>query len=164
MKQSDSVLKRGIIAGLLGATAVAVWFLALDIAAGQPFRTPAALGHALLFGGDGSQPIDRSVGVVAAYTVVHFVAFMFAGWVFSLIASKLERRPSFVLLAGMTVIVLEAVAVVNLAQGAQWAGLGIWSVLVANVLAVAVMSWYVWQSHPRLREKLHTVEPERVRV
>lgn len=163
MVQSDSVLKRGIIAGLLGAGTVALWFLALDVAAGHPFRTPAALGHALLFGGDGFESYDTSLRVVAAYTVVHVLAFMFAGWVFALIASKLERKPSFVLLALLTVIVLEAVAVVNLAQGAQWAGLGIWTVLVANLLAVGVMSAYVWRAHPMLLEKL-TMEPKRVRV
>lgn len=164
MMQSDSVLKRGIVAGLLGAGTVALWFFALDVAAGHPFRTPAALGHALLFGGDGFESFDTSFRVVAAYTVVHFLAFMLAGWVFALIASKLERRPSFVLLAVMTVIVLEAVAVVNLAQGAQWAGLGIWTVVVANLLAVAVMSAYVWRTHPMLLDKISMVEPNRVRV
>jgi biotin transporter BioY len=101
---------------------------------------------------------------VAAYTVVHVVAFIIAGWVFAFIAEQVQRRPSFVLLAVMTVIVLEAVAVVNLAYGAQWGGLSVWSVIVANILAVAVMSWYVWQTHPTLRSRLATTPPAQVRV
>jgi hypothetical protein len=165
MKPSGSILKRGAIAGLLGAATVALWFLALDVAAGHPFRTPAALGKALLFGGVGpSQPIDINFRVVAAYTVVHIVAFLFAGWVFTWIAEQVQRRPSFVLLAAMTVIVLEALAVVNLAYGAQWGGVDIWSIIVANILAVAVMSWYVWRTHPTLRNRLATTNPAQVRV
>ncbi len=60
-------------------------------------------------------------------------------------------------------IVLEAIVVAVLALGAQWVlgTLGVWSVLVANVLAVAAMGWYVWQTHPLLRRRL-TQEPIRV--
>jgi hypothetical protein len=163
MKWSGTVLKRGVIAGLLGAATVAVWFFVLDLTAGRPFRTPAALGHVLLFGGRGA-PADISFGVVASYTLVHILAFALAGWVFVMIAEKVERAPSFLLLAAMTAIVLEAVAIVNLAQAAQWAGLGIWSVIIANMLAVAVMGWYVWHSHPSLRHSLTTAHPAPVRV
>lgn len=165
MKRSGNVLKSGTIAGLLGAATVAVWFLALDVAAGHPFRTPAALGQALLYGSRGaSQPVEITFGVIAAYTIVHIVAFILTGWLFAFIAEQVQRRPSFVLLAGMTAIVLEAVAVVNLAYGAQWGGLSIWSVIIANILAVFVMSWYVWQTHPALRNRLAMTHPAHVRV
>jgi hypothetical protein len=165
MKSSGSVWKRGAVAGLLGAAAVAAWFLAIDVVAGHPFRTPAALGQALLYGGRGpSHSVDIDFRVVALYTVVHVVAFIIAGVIFAFIAEQLERRPSFVLLAAMTVIVLEAVAVVNLAYGAQWGGIDIWSIIVANVLAVAVMSWYVWRTHPTLRQRLAMTPDAQVRV
>jgi hypothetical protein len=39
-------LRDGLIAGLIGAALVAVWFLIYDAAIGQPFRTPALLGAA----------------------------------------------------------------------------------------------------------------------
>jgi len=164
MTQSGNVLTRGAIAGLLGAATVAVWFLALDVAAGHPFRTPAALGQALLHGGRVDGPVDITFGVVAAYTLVHVVAFILTGWVFAFIAQQVQRRPSFVLLAGMTLIVLEAVGVVNLAYGAQWGGLSIWSVIIANLLAVVVMSWYLWMTHPALRNRLAMTHPAQVRV
>src|SRR5881396_3204890 len=44
------LLAQGVVTGLVGAAVVALWFLALDVAAGQLLRTPAALGAALLFG------------------------------------------------------------------------------------------------------------------
>jgi hypothetical protein len=43
-----TIARDGIIAGLLGATAVAVWFLILAIVYRQAFATPAALGRGLL--------------------------------------------------------------------------------------------------------------------
>ena len=161
-----SVLKRGIIAGLLGAAAVAVWFLALDMAAGEPFRTPAALGNSLLFGGgqavsdrlsaSGPTTIPITLRVVAAYTAVHVLAFIVAGFIFVWIADRVENRPSFLLVAGLALILLEAFALVNFASTAQWhlGGQGLWTVIVANILAIAVMGFYVWQTHPGLRATL----------
>jgi len=61
----------GIGAGLLGAFVVAVYFLAIDLAAGRPFATPNALGSALFLGVpfDPSQPL-RPI-VIAGYSLVH---------------------------------------------------------------------------------------------
>src|SRR5512132_1215079 len=44
------IAREGLVSGLLGAAAVAVWFLLYDTAAGAPFRTPALLGAALFHG------------------------------------------------------------------------------------------------------------------
>lgn len=158
-------LARGVVTGLLGAVAVAAWFLLLDVVAGHPFRTPAALGAALLFGPSNADQFELNLGLVAAYTVVHFVAFTVAGLVFVAIAERVERSPHMLLLAGMTAIVLEAVAVTTMALGAEWVlgTLGVWSVFVGNLIAVASMGWYVWRTHPTLRNKLRGA-PLSVRV
>src|SRR2546422_9230775 len=78
---------------------------------------------------------------VAAYTAVHVAAFVVAGTVFVAVAEQIERAPVLIVLIAMAMIVLEAVVVAMLALGAQWGlgTLGIWSVLVANVLAVSAM-------------------------
>jgi hypothetical protein len=158
-------LGRGVVTGMLGAVAVATWFLLLDVIAGHPFRTPTALGATLLFGASSAEQLDFNLGLVAAYTVVHFAAFAVAGTVFVALAEQVERSPQMLLLAVMTAIVLEAVAVTTMALGAQWAlgALGVWSVLVGNALAVASMGWYVWQTHPTLRRNLRA-EPLSVHV
>ena len=44
------VLVEGIVVGLAGAAAVAIWFLLYDLAEGVPFRTPALLAAALFHG------------------------------------------------------------------------------------------------------------------
>ena len=46
MASHPRYLREGVIAGLIGAAVVAVWFLIYDAASGRPFRTPALLGAA----------------------------------------------------------------------------------------------------------------------
>ncbi len=154
--RNHPLLARGLVTGLVGAAAVALWFLALDLVAGRPFRTPAALGSALLLGASGPSEIEVSVGVVATYTVLHLTAFWAAGIAFVALAEQLERTPGLILLVVMGAIVLEGLAVGTMAVGAQWVlgVVGWWAVLVGNALAVAAMGWLVWRSHPTLRRKL----------
>ena len=44
----NPIVRNGIAAGLLGAAAVALWFLIFDWARGHPFETPALLAATLL--------------------------------------------------------------------------------------------------------------------
>jgi hypothetical protein len=157
-------LTRGLITGLIGATVVAMWFFAIDLLADAPFTTPVAMGSALLFGASADNAA-LNLGVVAAYTVVHVVAFAVAGVLFVIVAEGIERSPSFLLLAVMTAIVLDGIVVATLALGAQWVlgTLGIWSVVIGNLLAVCSMGAYVWLTHPTLRHRL-SGEPLHVRV
>lgn len=156
------MVKRGIVAGLLGATVVAVWFFLLDVVAGHAFQTPAALGSSLLFG---KTEVEMSIRTIGAYTTFHFIMFMLGGVLFVWVAEKIERRPSFLLVAILFLIVVEALALVNLASYAQWGlgALGAWSVTIANVLAIAVMGLYIWSTHPRLRD-IGEHPPNAVRV
>ena len=153
MKRPSNLLTRGLITGLFGAAAVALWFFFLDFSDGHPFRSPAALGSALLLGASKAEAMQISFGVIAAYTLVHVIAFAVAGTIFVWIAEQVERSSSLVLLTIPCAIALEAVVVTALALRADWVlgSLGVWSVLVANLLAVLSMGWYVWRTHPTLR-------------
>jgi hypothetical protein len=164
MHRPDTRFKRGAVAGLLGAAVVAVWFFVLDLVAGHPFHTAAALGSSLLFG---KSTIEMSARVILAYAVFHFAAFLLAGLLFVWITERIERRPSFMLFALLFVILGEALAVANLATYAQWGlgSLGVWSVTIANILAIATMGWYIWATHPTLRHlKEDPPPPGAVRV
>jgi len=48
--QLSRIMREGFIAGLIGAGAVALWFLIVDVIAGRPFFTPAMLGSAVFWG------------------------------------------------------------------------------------------------------------------
>lgn len=159
------LVARGLVTGVIGAIAVAAWFLVLDLAFGAPLRTPAALGSALLLGAAGPAEVTVSFGLVATYTVVHLAAFGVAGIVLVALAEQVERAPAMALLVVLAGIVLEGLVVATLAVGAEWVlgTLGWWSVVVGNLIAVLAMGWQVWRTHPGLQHRL-LQEPLDVRV
>jgi len=87
------ILVRGFKAGIIGATVLAVWFLLIDSINGQPFHTPAFLSS-ILFGLEG---VDRSLGLIAVYTVIHYAAFCALGFAAAWVMSQLETCPSLLL-------------------------------------------------------------------
>ena len=74
-----SIFGEGVVVGLLGATAVAAWFLLYDLAAGEPFRTPALLGATIFDGLRDPAALVITPGLVLKYTVVHGLAFLAFG-------------------------------------------------------------------------------------
>lgn len=154
--RAHPLLMRAVTTGLVGAGAVAIWFFVLDLMARQPFYTPAALGTLFLTGEAGGA-VEVSFGVVAVYTVLHVAAFLIAGAAFSWAAERVERYPSFAVLALMAFIVLEAVFVPAAGLAGDWlmkGALAWWAVGVGNLLAVAGMGWWTWRSRPELRRSL----------
>lgn len=71
----SDTLKRGTIAGLIGAAALAIFFLIIDTIQHTPFNTPIFVASTLL-DLDSAQP---TLLLLAIYTVVHFTAFVFVG-------------------------------------------------------------------------------------
>jgi len=75
MQARSQIVLRGMLAGLAAGAVVAVWFLVVDLVAGDSFRTPTLLGRTLL-GADQEMSPTR---LALAYTVVHFGVFAFLG-------------------------------------------------------------------------------------
>lgn len=148
---ATDILLDGLFTGMIGALAVALWFLALDLAAGRPLYTPALLGDVLLHG---SREAAREVTIaplqVAAYTAFHFVAFVAVGIVFSYMMTLFDRFPiMFFVLLVLFLCLQVGFFFLDLALGAELLGrLQPWAVLVANVLAAAGMALYQWKRHP----------------
>jgi hypothetical protein len=90
------ILLDGLFTGMIGALAVALWFLVLDVAAGHPLYTPALLGNVLLHGGQAvAQPVVIEPLPIAAYTGFHFVVFMLVGvWSHLMACSGVPRSCS----------------------------------------------------------------------
>ena len=85
----------GVTTGMVGAAAVAIWFLVLDILALRPFFTPAALGSALFMGAASPAEVQVTTGLVAAYTVFHVGAFVYFIDVAYVIVIERRSRLSF---------------------------------------------------------------------
>jgi hypothetical protein len=144
---------RGLVTGLIGAGAVAVWFLVLDVARGQPFYTPAALGAALLLGATSQADVQVTLPIVAAYTVLHLAAFAAIGIAVEWAAERIERAPAVLRAGVLAFVLLEALFIGVVGALSQWVlgALGYWAVAVGNVLALASMAIWVLATHPKLR-------------
>jgi hypothetical protein len=155
MLREHPLLVRGLITGLIGAGAVALWFLVLDIARSRPFYTPAALGSLLFYGASGPTDVRVDVGTLAGYTFVHLAVFAVVGIVLEWAAVRIERAPGMWLMALLTLIMLEGLFIGTVGALSGWVlgALGIWAIGIANLAAVVAMGAWLWASHPRLRRQ-----------
>jgi hypothetical protein len=154
------VIQEGILCGIIGAAALALWFLIVDILAGEPLRTPAALGAGLFRGDRAAEFVgipEGAVGLVLAYTVFHFAVFIVAGVILSHVAAMLEREPAVVLVAFFALFVffefsyfVYAIAFVQRVISE----ISLPALLVGNLVAVASMGGFLYTRHPRLHFKL----------
>jgi len=88
-----SVLRDGIVAGVIGAAVVALWFLVLDIARGKPFLTPALLGAAVFYGITTPVGLTITAGPLIGYTLLHVLAFVAFGIVAASLLIASEHEP-----------------------------------------------------------------------
>jgi hypothetical protein len=151
-----SVLREGIVAGLIGAAVVAVWFFVYDIARGEPFRTPTLLGAFVFFGVQTPTGLDPSVGLILGYTVLHGLAFIAFGVIAASLMAMSEREPALfigfiILFACFEAFFFAMVQVFGLSKAGE---LTWWSVLVGNLLASVAMLWYFFRAHRALRQSL----------
>lgn len=152
MLLQNRTLREGITAGVLGATAVAVWFLILDTVAGRPFATPAMLGSSLatLFGspGDGSAAVH-----VLGYTLFHYAAFIVVGMIVAAVVNNAENEPSMLIGFFILFIAFEIGWygwTALLARQESFGQLAWYQVMVANLIAASTMGVYMYRRHATL--------------
>lgn len=150
MNGRHNLLKEGIVAGALGATAVAVWFFIVDVIAGQPLFTPDVLGRGLLRILGQPSPSDTTFMHVAIYTVFHYVAFAVVGVIVVAVVHQGQRTPG--ILAGLLMLVVAlqigALGITEMFTESPLGQLAWYQVFIANLLAAAAMGWWVWKRHP----------------
>lgn len=149
-----TTLRQGLIAGIIGASIVAVWFFIIDFLTSQPLFTPAALGSAIFLGARDVADVQIAAAPILGYTLLHGAAFFLIGLVAAAVLDQAEQTPplllGFVLLAVTSfTLVIGLVAIV-----AQWIlqALAWWSILVGTILAAGGMGIYLWRAHPTLAE------------
>ena len=149
-----TALADGFEAGVIGALVVALWFLLIDTLAGRPFHTPSLLGNALTRGVEAAlREPSVAVGMVYAYTGIHFVLFILFGILLASLVIQYERTPAIGYLLVVAAVVFEFGFLVfilafaePLLQDLPW-----WAVLVGNLLAAVAMGAYFSRRHPELR-------------
>ncbi len=154
-----NVLREGLLVGVVGAAALALWFLLVDTANGQPLHTPAALGAGLFRGERAIEALTMptgATGLIVGYTIFHVAVFVAAGVILSGVMHVLETEPAVFLLAffGLLVFfefayyVFVLVFVQRVLTEISWPVL-----LIGNAVAVASMGFVLWQRHPKLHFK-----------
>ncbi len=163
MLRQHPLIREGLIAGALGAGAVALWFLILDLTHGRLFFTPAALGSALFNGASGVSEVQINATTVVGYTFLHIVGFMAVGFLAARLMMSADKEPRVLLGAGIVFMMLEVAVLCALAFAASWLldALSMWTVLIANFIAAAVMGVYLYRAHPQARRDLRTNLEER---
>ena len=151
-----TIMRDGITAGALGATAVAVWFLGVDLLYAHALATPEALGRGLLrlFGPPG---VEGPMVFVIAYTLFHYAAFIGAGLLVSVIVHWAQTSPT-VLAGAMMLFVAFEIGFYGLSAALQESpflgALGWAQVATGNLIAAVVMGTYMWRTHPELKSEL----------
>ena len=123
--------------GTIGAVAIAVWFLCIDVSMGQPFRTPALLGATLFEGLKDPAALHPTVRVVLEYTLVHWVAFVAFGLVAAGLLAAADRDPRLLFVVFMLFCCFEVFALGLISVLAEWlfGVLAWWTLVLANFLA-----------------------------
>jgi hypothetical protein len=162
---AHQTIREGLVTGLIGAGLVALWFLGVDLIAGRPFFTPAALGSAILTGAGGVGSVQVTPLTVLGYTFIHFVAFLITGLVAAAFFAAAEDASEALLLGGVLLFgVFEVFSIGLLAIVSRWLidALSWWSIVAANLIAAVGMGVYLAYKHPRLMHNLrhHDLEEE----
>jgi len=152
MRSHSRYFREGIIAGLIGAAVVAVWFLIYDAARGHPFRTPALLGAATFQGLQDPSAVPVTAHLVVEYTVLHGVVFALIGVLIAYLIMTSQSEPSRLLMLFIALMCFEVFFLALLVWLAHpvldevaW-----WTILLANALAALGMLVYFFVGHRAL--------------
>jgi len=143
------VLREGIVAGVIGAAVVAIWFFAIDAIQGEPLHTPKVLGSVFL------QKPETGQAIVI-YTVLHGLAFVVFGLIGALVMAGAERYP--MLIFGLVILftAFEVGFFGGIIIVASWVldELAGWTIFVGNILAAVSMLAYYFVHHRDLTRRL----------
>jgi len=158
MESKHSVFSEGTDAGLLGGSAVALWFLVRDVLAGHPLRTPSVLGQLFIFGNPNPDLNSMDFGAVVLYTAVHFLAFVLLGLFVALLVRQATAHPvaRFAILVLFVAFEFCFVVVIRVASGSVGTLFPTWTVIAANLVAVAAMAAYFRWRYPELMQALRS--------
>jgi hypothetical protein len=143
------VAREGLVAGLAGAAAVAIWFLLYDLAAGMPLRTPALLGATLFHGLRDPNALVITLPLVLQYTAVHGLAFIVFGWAAAWLLAMADEEPGLIFFVFMLFCCFEVffIAFIEVLAERLFEAIAWWTILAANFLAALVMLGYFFRGH-----------------
>jgi hypothetical protein len=154
--ERNRTVREGVIAGIIGAVTVALWFGLFDMLNGRALFTPAALGSALFYGASSPDQVQMTGAAIAGYTIVHFAGFLLLGLVAAALVNQAERTPPILLGFLLAFVTFEVFFMGMVAILASWIleVLAWWTVATGNLLAAGAIAGYLWAKHPALHVRL----------
>jgi len=161
MTAQRRVMQDGLVVGLIGYAAVALFYSAFDfLAARGTFHTVNMLGRAAFRGlRDPSVlqfPVAIDRGAIVEYNALHLGLSLAIGFTVTWLVAAAEARAArrrmvrFVIVAGYVVtVVAVGLLTVPMREVLPW-----WSIMVANAAAAALAGTYLIARHPGLWRRL----------
>jgi hypothetical protein len=136
---------RGVIAGILAATTLAVWILLVDLSRGMPGSTPAHLAGALF----GTGPAGTAG--IAGYTALHYAVFIVLGMAMARVPGGFARATwiPFGVILGFLLFGLVFYGSLIVTGAGALATLGWPALFAGNLLAGLVMVAWLHARHPQ---------------
>lgn len=158
-RRRGSVARRGrhegLIAGVVGATAVWLWLLVNDMHSRTPFATAAFLGRGLLSVDTGDARVPAVAGVIA-FTIAHYAVWIAVGILIVAAVKRAAREPSLLLFLIVLLVLTQFLffgITAILAEGRL--GPAAWrDMLIGDAIGWAAAGWYVVRAHRELRGEL----------
>lgn len=143
MRGPTGTVARGVVGGVVAATAVAAWFFLIDTIEGRPFFTPSFLASALT--GSPAATGDPGFGAIALFTLFHYAAFVAFGILASWIVAATGIRAGLLLglVIGLLLFDLTFYAGVTMTGVDVVRELGWAQVLIGDLLAGALLAVFL---------------------
>lgn len=157
MPTHDRTWREGVVAGLLGALGVAVWFFVVDLAGGRPLFTPELLGRAVLGVLGRGIEIHGAAFFVVGYTVLHVAAFTIAGCIGSALLVASRSVPQVSVGVAFFFAVFEVgfyFLAIFLSERNILGALAWYQIGAANLIAAGLMGGYLLRRHPEFAGNL----------
>ena len=165
MAAERHMIRDGLVIGLIGYAAVALFYTAFDLlAARDALHTVNVLGRAVFRGLRDPSVLQFSVDLdrwaIFAYNVLHLTLALAIGFVVAALVTLAEQNAAyrglvrFMIAAGYVL----TVTIVGLLTAPMRDLLPWWSILVANAVAVVLAGAYLVAKHPGLWRRMVLVE------
>ncbi len=150
-------LWQGLVAGLIGYAAVAIYLAVGSLMAGRsPFYTAALMGGALFYGVRDLAGVAVAAGPVFAYNGLHLIVFLMLGFMAAWLAQLAERGPHlwYVGVTFYIVVAFHLFGATFMLPGPLREAMLNWGTLSAGIVGSIAMAAFLIGVHPLLRAEM----------
>ena len=154
----DDLLYDAFYSAAIGGSVLGLFFLLVDVVAGQPFYTPTLMGSVMFLGMSPEAVTEVRLELVAYFTMLHIGAFGALGLALSILVYEVELHSAHPARAvAVLFLVIEGGFLIsaNVFMPGVVAAIGFGQILVGNLLTATAMVLFMLMSHnPKAWDRL----------